>query len=107
MSNSYDAAAQKVRMWLRRADTSLHGFLRVFNKIPISKRRVGLRYARARLLLKEKQEPSFTEALALICDVLKAYYRVDNEGVARLVREATGNAHDREGSILELLEELP
>ena len=106
-SNSYNAAAQRARTWLRTEDTTFHRMLRLLNEIPIGDRRQGLAYARARFLLRDGHEPSFRQGLALIRDVLKAHYKVDNKGLAKKLCEGPGSPDDREECILVLLEEFP
>ena len=102
-SNSYDAAVQRARIWLRTKDSILHRLLRLLNAIPIRDRRRGLEYARARYPIRGNE---IQNALRAICDVLRAYHKVDNKGLAKLASEGDDNTNDCEGDILEFLEQL-
>ena len=86
-SNSYDAAVQRARMWLREEDSPQLRLLRLLNKIPLGERRRALAFARAAHMIPEGQKISVEQAEAVIWDVLKAHYKVTDEELAAFVGE--------------------
>ena len=101
MSNSYEAAVQRTRIWLRTEDSVVHRLLRLLNDIPVRERRRGLEYARARYPIRGDE---IQNALGAICDVLRVYHKVDNKALAKLASEGADKTDDCEGDILEFLE---